>query len=416
MKYPVSKSFGPAALLFGDEERQEVMDVLETGYLFRYGDENDPNFNQKVFKLEKEFADYIGTKYCVCVNSGTSSLLCALAALGIGPGDEVIVPGYTFIASIAAIVNSKAVPVLAEIDESLTIDPDDIIKRITSKTKAILPVHMLGNPCQMDRIMEIAKKYNLYVIEDCCQCVGGSFRGKKLGSFGDVGCNSFNRYKTVNCGDGGAVVTNDEELYKRAFAFHDQGHYPARQDAAQPTRTFMGVNFRMNELSGAVMRAQLRRIDYVTSTLKANKKLIKDELIKTGVGFRKINDQDGEISTVLTLMFDSAEQADDVAARLGTKTQFNSGWHVYDHMEHLLSHSVPTQISCPWACPHYGVESSYTKGMLPKTDAILKRSVSIGIGIADKGNGVGLGANILSTKEELLGIAKKVVDALHQVL
>jgi dTDP-4-amino-4,6-dideoxygalactose transaminase len=168
---------GPGAYLFGDEERKELLDVMETGYLSRYGSESDPRFKQKVVTFEKEFAEYVGTKHAICVNGGTGAILICLTALGIGPGDEVIVPGYTFIASISAICYARAIPVLAEIDESLTIDPDDIEKKITSKTKAIMPVHMLGNPCNMDRIMEIAKKHNLYVIEDCCQINGGSYKG-----------------------------------------------------------------------------------------------------------------------------------------------------------------------------------------------------------------------------------------------
>ena len=154
---------GPGAYWFGDEERKEVMDVLETGYLSRYGLEEDTDFKQKVVTFEKEFAGFIGINHCIAVSSGTGALMACLAALGIGPGDEVLVPGYTFIASISAIITMKAIPVLVEIDESLTMDPEDIIKKITKKTKAILPVHMLGNPCDMNAIMKIARDNNLYV-------------------------------------------------------------------------------------------------------------------------------------------------------------------------------------------------------------------------------------------------------------
>ncbi|MGI6776875.1 MAG: DegT/DnrJ/EryC1/StrS family aminotransferase [Acetivibrionales bacterium] len=311
MKYPLSKNYGAGSILFGDEERKELMDVLETGYLFRYGEDDDPNFQGKVYKFEREYAEYVGAEYCVATNSGTTSLLCALAALGIGPGDEVIVPGYTYIASISSIVNSRAVPVLAEIDESMTIDPEDIKKKITPKTKAIMPVHMIGNPCRMDEIMAIAKEHGLYVIEDCCQCVGGSYKGKKVGTFGEIGCFSFNRFKTINCGDGGCMVTSDKDLYERAFAFQDQGNVPLRKGTKEGPRTIMGLNYRMNELSGAACRGQLRRLDYIVSTLKKNKAMIKNELKKIdGVKFRVINDEDGEINTLLTLQFDTVEKAD----------------------------------------------------------------------------------------------------------
>lgn len=171
---------GPGAYFFGDEERKELLDVMETGYLSRYGKEDDPMFKHKVVTFEKEFAKYIGTRNAVAVNGGTGALITSLAALGIGPGDEVIVPGYTFIASISSIIYAKAIPILAEIDESLNIDPKDIRKKITKRTKAIMPVHMLGNPCDMDSIMEIAEEFGLYVVEDSCQALGATYKGKNL--------------------------------------------------------------------------------------------------------------------------------------------------------------------------------------------------------------------------------------------
>ena len=165
----MAKSGGPGSYTFGDEERKELLDVMEGGHLYRYGKEGDPTFKKKVITFEKEFAQYIGRKYSVAVTNGSNAIINALATYGIGPGDEVIVPGYTFCASIGMIVWARAIPVLAEIDESLNLDPDDIESRITEKTKAIMPVHMMGNPCDMDKIMAIAKKHNLIVIEDCCQ-------------------------------------------------------------------------------------------------------------------------------------------------------------------------------------------------------------------------------------------------------
>ena len=174
--------------------------------------ETDPRFLHKVATLEKEFAKYCGAKYALATSSGTASLVSSILALGLQPGDEVIVPAYTFVASYSALIFPGIVPVLAEIDESLTLDPNDIEHRITPKTKAIMPVHMLGNPSNMDRIMEIAKKHNLLVIEDACQAAGASYKGKKIGTIGNIGAFSLNIFKTINTGDGGLVVTNDEKI------------------------------------------------------------------------------------------------------------------------------------------------------------------------------------------------------------
>ena len=208
---------GPGAYLFGEEEKKELLDVMESGYLFRYGVESDPKFKHKVVNFEREFAKLIGVKHAVAMSSGTGAIMCCLAGLGIGKGDEVIVPGYTFIASLSAILLMNATPVLAEIDESLTIDPNDIEKRITPRTKAIMPVHMLGNPADMDRIMAIAKKHNLFVIEDCCQAAGAVYKGKHVGTIGHIGAFSLNVFKTFTAGDGGIVTTNNDDYYELAL-------------------------------------------------------------------------------------------------------------------------------------------------------------------------------------------------------
>jgi len=262
---------GPGSYFFGEEEKREVLDVLESGYMVRYGDEKDPNFKRKVATFEKEFSEFMGLKHSIALNSGTSAILIGLSALGIGPGDEVIVPGYTFIASISAIFYARAIPVLAEVDNSLTINPDDIEKKITSKTKAIIPVHMLGNPCDMDAIMKIAKKHNLAVVEDCCQAVGGVYKNKRLGTFGDMGAYSLNWYKIITTGDGGAIGTNDDKLYEKAFGLHDQGHRPLRFGLEVGNRGIIGLNFRINELTGAVALAQLRKLNKIISILQKNK-------------------------------------------------------------------------------------------------------------------------------------------------
>jgi dTDP-4-amino-4,6-dideoxygalactose transaminase len=175
---------GPGSDLIGEEEKKAVLEVIEAGYLYRYGDPSNPKFKAKVWQLEENFAKFSQTAYCVAVNSGSSALLVALSALGIGPGDEVIVPGYTFVASISSIIFARAVPVLAEIDKTLNLDPEDVRRKITPRTKAIMLVHMLGNPGRIEEIKKIADERGLYLIEDCAQALGATYKGKSVGSFG----------------------------------------------------------------------------------------------------------------------------------------------------------------------------------------------------------------------------------------
>jgi dTDP-4-amino-4,6-dideoxygalactose transaminase len=393
---------GPGHYWIADEERKEVLDVLESGYLSRYGDPDNPRFKQKVYTLEREFAAYSGVKHCVATNSGTGSLYIALKALGIGPGDEVIVPAYTFVASYTATIFAGATPVLAEIDESLTMDPADIEKRITKNTKAIMPVHMLGNPADLDAICGIAEKHGLSVVEDSCQAAGASYKGRKIGSIGEIGGFSLNFYKTITAGDGGLVVTDDDELYWRAFAIHDQGHSPNRTGLEIGKRSIIGFNFRINELTGAVALAQLRKMDRITARLRANKKRIKELLGEPkGVSFRRLNDPEGECGTLLTLLFDSRDKARAVASRLGTKTMDNSGWHVYFNMEHVLQFFREQG-------------RDIGRGSFPRTDDILERSVNVSVGVVDPGIGSAFGINIDSADEEIQAKAAELGKAIAE--
>lgn len=407
---------GPGSYMFGEEERNEVLDVLESGYLFRYGSEQDPKFKRKVVQFEDEFKKKMNADYCVATSSGTGSLMCCLAALGIGPGDEVIVPGYTFIASISTIILSKAIPVLAEIDESLTIDPEDVKKKITERTKAIMVVHMLGNQCNMEKIMEIAKEYHLLVIEDCCQAAGASYRGKRVGTIGDIGAFSLNFFKTISAGDGGAVITNNYSFYERAFGFHDQGHKPNRTGVEVGNRSIVGMNMRMNELTGAVSLAQARKIDDILVILRTKKTMLKSMLQDLpGVKFRTINDPEGECATLLTLIFDTKEMADQFCAAVGSKTISHSGWHVYNNMEQILDKKGSTDYQCPYVCAKYGKETSYYKHMLPKTDSILERAVNISVGVVDGGLGSAFGINIKSDEEEIKAVAENIRKVFSQL-
>jgi dTDP-4-amino-4,6-dideoxygalactose transaminase len=387
----------------GEEEIKEVTEVLKSGYLYRYGvsvgDRIDPRFKGKVLQCEKEITALLQVKYGVALNSGTSALLTALAGLGIGPGDEVIVPGFTFIASIAAIVYARAVPVLAEIDETFNLDPADVEAKITPYTKAIMVVHMMGNPARLNELKAIADKHKIHLIEDCAQAFGATYHGRPVGSIGAVGGCSFNVYKTITSGDGGITVTNDQDVYKRCFAFHDQGHSPLRQGVEIGARPFFGLDFRFTEVQAAILLAQLRKLPRMLAHLRANKKRYKSLISGIpGLKFRVLPDPEGEIATMLSVILPNAEIAEKMAKDLGTRVVSQAGWHVYNNMEQLLERRTITPVQCPFVCAklHGGSqkEVKYWKGMLPKTDAILGRSLNISIGVRDPGLCSGFGITI----------------------
>ena len=394
---------GPGMELVGEEEIKQVMDVLKSGYLYRYQVGQDPRFQGKVAKLEQEMACRSGVRYAVAVNSGTTALLTALVGLGAGPGDEVIVPGFTFVASISAIVYAGAVPVLAEVDRTLNLDPVDVRKKITPRTKAIMAVHMMGNPARLDELKAIADEHGLYLIEDCAQAFGASYKGRPIGSIGHVATFSFNVFKTVTSGDGGMIITDDEALYSRCFAFHDQGHSPLRHGVEIGQRPFLGLDFRYTELQAAVLLAQIQKLSPMLDHLRANKKRFKSAIADLpGLEFREVIDPQGEIGTILTVILPTAEIAAQVAGDLGSRVVAEAGWHVYNNMEHLLEQRVVNPVGCSFSCPHYaerGGEMRYWKGMLPQTDELLARSINISIGVPDPGLGASFGVAVTDDLE-----------------
>jgi dTDP-4-amino-4,6-dideoxygalactose transaminase len=397
---------GPGAFLVGEEERSEVAEVMESGYLSRYGSEDDPRFKRKVVTLEREFARRIGVKHAVAVNGGTGAIMAALVAVGVGPGVEVLVPGYTFVASISAVLAIGGTPVLTEIDESLTMDPEDLERCITGRTRVIMPVHMLGNPAEMDRIMAAAGRHGLIVCEDCCQALGARYKGRYLGSIGHIGAFSLNINKTITSGDGGMVTTNEQDYYERAFGFHDQGHKPLRMGVEIGKRSLVGINLRMNELTGAFALGQLKKLDAILGMLHEKKARFKNAVEAArlpGMGFRRLNDPE-ECATLLTVLFEEAETAQAVAKALGVQTVAGSGWHVYNNMEQIL------------AVTDDKGKRSYRKHMLPRTDAILARAINISIGVVDPGLGAGFGINILSSDDEIDRAAETFVKVVKKVL
>ena len=408
---------GPGFEWIGKEEEKEVLEVLRSRWLFRYGDEKDPVFKRKVKTLEEMVEKGFGTKHALAVTSGTAALITALSALGIGPGDEVIVPGYTFIASMSSIIIARAVPVLAEVDESLTLDPADVERKITPRTRAIMAVHMLGNSCNLDALQEIAKRRGLILIEDAAQAFGGSWKGKRLGTIGRIGTYSFNIFKTINAGDGGMVVTDDDELYFRAFGYHDQGHFPSRSGVEVGNRSIVGQNYRMNEITGAVLIAQFRRLSDIIERLRYIKSRLKKQLEGVpGVSFRRINDPAGECNTLLTVFLTTKEIAEKAALKLGTATMNKSGWHVYNNMEQILGKKMVTEQGCPYNCAAHPCQQEYSKGMLPATDRLLERAINISVGVVDRGLGSAFGIHPHSTDKEIDQKAKEFITAVKESL
>ncbi|MHB0998623.1 MAG: DegT/DnrJ/EryC1/StrS family aminotransferase [Armatimonadota bacterium] len=381
----------PGGLEIGEEEKKEVMEVLDRKYLFRYyGPEEYPS---KVREFEVDFAEKMGAKHCLAVTSCTSALISALVAVGVGPGDEVIVNGYTFFASCAAIVAAKAIPVICEIDDSLTLDPNDLESKITEHTKAVIAVHMRGAPCDMDKITAICKKYNIKLIEDVAQACGGSYKGKKLGTFGDIGCFSFQYHKIITAGEGGACITNDANLYDRLMGYHDTAAC-WRPDRFGEERyrgeLFCGVNYRMSELTGAVMLAQLRKLDTLLAQMRENKARIKSQISGLkGITFRRLNDAEGDTAICLMFMLDDKEKVGSFVDALQAEGVdaagvFNKGipdWHIYSHWKHIIEKATPTSDGCPYTCPHYKGDApdKYSPDMCPNTNEVLSRTIHLDI-------------------------------------
>ncbi len=293
---------------FDEREERALMDVLESGSPFRYWGPGKP---EKVLRFEENFARYMGARFALGVTSGTAALDCAVAGLGIGPGDEVIVPAYTWWSDYTCVVHAGALPVFADIDRTFNLDPADFERKITPRTKAVIAVHLLGGPCDMDPIVEIARKHGVKVLEDSAQCVGGSYHGKKLGSIGDVGIYSFQINKIMTSGEGGAVVTSDPLIYERAARFHDMGTirrlFTDRIGSSQ-VPTFAGENFRMSELTGAVLGAQLTKLDSMIAELRRHAGAIHDGIKSiAGIRLRHRPDPAGDIG--YAVYFETSDKA-----------------------------------------------------------------------------------------------------------
>lgn len=382
----------PGGLEIGDEEKKEVLEVLDNKYLFRYY--GPANVESKVRKFETAFKEKMGSPYALATSSCTGALISALVACGVGPGDEVIVTGYTFFASCAAIIAAKAIPVIAEVDETLTMDPVDVEKKVTPATKAIVAVHMRGVPCDMDKIMAIAKKNNLAVIEDCAQAVGATYKGKYVGTIGDCGCFSFQYHKTITAGEGGMILCNDARIYDRCCSYHDTAACwrPDRfAEQRYEGELFCGSNFRMSELTGAVMLAQLGKLDRLNAAMRDHQKRIIAQIKDTkGIKVRPCNDPEGDTGICLMFYLDSSDKVAPFCEALNAEGVacagvFNSGipdWHIYAHWKHVLQRKTPSEACCPYECPFHEKKVDkveYDENMNPNTLAYLGRIVHLDI-------------------------------------
>ena len=355
----------PGALFIDESEEEAVLEVLRSKSLFRY---YGPMLLHKTEIFEKMFAEYIGVKYSLGVTSGTAALYVALRALGIGPGDEVLVPAYTWISTPAMVAVLGAIPVITRIDKSLLIDPNDIRDKITDKTKAIIPVHMRGAPCDMNEIMKIAKEYDLKVIEDTAQACGGSYRGKKLGSIGDIGTFSFQLNKIITSGEGGAIVTNNEELYKRAVATHDVAAYYRNPDYVPP---LLGLNFRMNEVIAAILIEQLKKINKIIETMRRFKEEIKKGISDiSGIEFRKIHDPQGDTGICVVFFLPNANKAQEFVRALRAE---NIRAHVLYNERALDGHI------CKYWLPILKNRVRYDEETINDTLSLLGRAVHIDV-------------------------------------
>jgi dTDP-4-amino-4,6-dideoxygalactose transaminase len=260
----------PGALLMGREERQQAVEVLRSRSLFRY---YGPRPLGKVTEFERRFAERMETRFCLATNSGTSALKCALFAAGVGEGNEVLVPAYSYVATADVVLSLRARPVFVEVDRSLTMDPRDLAKKITPRARAVTPVHLFGVPADLGPILAVARAAGLCVIEDCAQACGATYRGRPVGSWGDLAIHSFQQNKVITAGEGGAVTTDDEGLFDRAVRLHDHGNFRGRDGP-----TLVGEGFRMGELHGAVLLAQLQRLDDILLRLRAAKRRLVERL------------------------------------------------------------------------------------------------------------------------------------------
>lgn len=332
----------PGFELFGEQERAQVNQVLDTGVLMRYGFDGAREGHWKAKELETALCQRMQTQHAHLVSSGTAALTVALASAGVGAGDEVILPTFTFVASFESVMALGAVPVLVDVDDTLTLCPKAVKEAITPKTKVIMPVHMCGSMANLDALSTLCKEHNLILLEDACQAIGGSYKGKPLGSIGDLGCFSFDYVKTITCGEGGAIITNNPIFYKNSDHYSDHGHDHVGNDRGAENHPFLGYNFRISELHAAVGVAQLSRLDEFLERQKEYYEILKAALMGLhGVEFRRVPEGGVENYSFLSIYLPTshlAKAAQLALSKAGVDACFywyDNNWHYYRKWEHL---------------------------------------------------------------------------------
>ena len=389
---PVPLEF-PGIHHMGEEEINAALRVLRSRSLFRY---YGIDLQGEAEAFESEFASFLEISHALAVTSGTAALHIALAALGIGPGQEVIVPAYLWVSVVAAIVNLGAIPVLADIDETFCLDPADVQRRINPRTAGIIAVHMSGAQADVPALVKLAKGRGLFLLEDCAQCAGGSVGGKKVGTFGDMGIFSFQMNKNMTSGEGGCVVTNDERLYKRAFACHDTGYARDQSGRAifdDPDLCLWGRGCRLDELRASVLRVQLKKLPQVIASMHRSKYRIRQALEQyPEVRLRRIVDREGDTGCFLISTYKDPETARRICDALraegivtspqGVNNVVMTDWglHIYSNIPSLVNKTSTDRLGFPWKLPeNKNSQANYQKGACPVADSLFRRSVLLAI-------------------------------------
>ncbi len=366
----------------GKEEIDAVARAINTNDFFKIN-----NSGCEVLNFENELKEHIGSEHALLMSSGFGALTSALIGLGIGPGDEVIVPAYTYIASALAVVAVGAIPVIAEVDETLTIDPVEVEKKISKNTKAVMPVHIMGFPSNMAELKKLSKKYNIAIVEDACQSMGGKFNGEFLGTIGDVGAYSYNYYKIMTSGEGGALVTNNKKIYERALIYHDSSavaFFGSQLDGiTEPI--FGGTEFRVSDITGAILREQLKKLPSIIEDLHKVKfalieKLVKPELVAPS------HDSIGDCATTIALRFDTTKECEDFASACEEKgfsivIPINTGKHIYTNWTQIMEKRGALHPAMdPFKMKeNQGLQMDYTMDMCPRTLDLLARTAYINL-------------------------------------
>ena len=403
----------PGFEFFGDEERKHINDVMETGILMRYGFDGPRKGIWKAKELEAAICKTFGCKHTQLVSSGTAALTTALSALGIGYGDEVIMPTFTFVASFEAVLSVGAIPVMVDIDDTLTLNPDAVRKAITSKTKCVMPVHMCGSMADMDELQSICAAHKLILLEDACQSIGATYKGKMLGTIGDAGTFSFDFVKTITCAEGGAVMSNRENIQIASDGYSDHGHDHKGNDRGAELHPFIGYNYRISELHAAIGLAQISKLDKFLSIQKKNHTAFKSILSTVPeVSFRRIPDPSGDSCTFLSWMLPTEEITKAVVAEMkaqgilpGNFYWFDHNWHYirkWDHLKNAVTlNSLHPDLKA--AVIHHATKD------FAASDAIMGRCVSTAIGL------LWTAEQLQAKGEQMVAVIKEVLEKKLQV-